>query len=63
MAITMSEYEENLENLRALYPDYSGDLLHAFNSIYFDLSLTYNQTMAYNKWLYTREVEEGCHNA
>lgn len=59
MAITMSEYEENLENLRALYPNDSDDLLHAFIAILFDLSLTYDESMAYNKWLYTREVEEG----
>jgi len=59
----MSKYEENLEKLRALYPNDSDTLIHAFNSIHFGIFLTYDESMAYDKWLYTREVEEGCINA
>ena len=50
------DYDLNFIELKQLYPDYSDTLIHAFNSLYFGLSLTHNEDRAYEQFLANSEV-------
>jgi hypothetical protein len=49
------DYDLNFIELKQLYPEYSDTLIHAFNSLYFDISLTREEDRAYEQFLANSE--------
>ena len=52
---SQDDYDLNFIDLKKLYPDYSDNLINAFNSLYFGLSLTHNEDRAYEQFLANSE--------